>query len=451
MLRSDRVKSLDPDVLNRIKEQYDNLPYPQIPIEKIPQGDDALDKLFIHNLVTSHYLRYQAVIDPSEKLILDAGCGSGYKSLVLAMANPGAKIVGVDISDASVDFAKTRLQHHGFDNAEFYAMPLEELPSLGMKFDYINCDEVLYILPNPLEGLQALQSVLTETGIIRGNFHSALQRHNYYRAQALFKMMGLMEDNPEDLEVEIVIEVMKALKDEVDLKTDSWQPHWEELENKSGVLMNHLLQGDRGFTIPDVFSMLKATNLDFISMVKWRHWEINDLFKDADDLPPFLAMSLPNISVEERLRFFELLHPVHRLIDFWCAHPGTTPTPMSPNTWNTEQWNRARVHLHPQLQHPKIKAEVLETIDKRQSLDLRQYLRLPSKTPVTINYLDAACLLPLWDHSQTFTTLLSRRLTLSPINPLTLEPMENITVFQELKNLLSHLEVFLYLLIESDA
>ena len=443
------MKILDPETLEKIKEQYDSLPYPQIPLEKTPRDDKVFDTLFIHNLVTPYYLRYQTVIDTSGKLILDAGCGSGYNSLVLAIANPGAKVIGVDVSEASVDFAKTRLEHHGIDNAEFHVMRLEDVPSLGLKFDYINCDEVLYMVPNPVECLQALKDVLADTGIIRGNFHSELQRHDYYRAQALFKMMGLMDDNPEDLEVELVIEVMKSLKDEVDLKRKAWNPDLEKLENKEAILMNHMIQGDRGFIIPEVFSMLDTTHLDFISMVAWRHWEINDLFKDVDELPPFLALSLPEISVEERLRLFELLHPAHRLIDFWCAHPRTTtPLPMSPNMWAPRQWQQARISLHPQLAHTKVKEAVLEAIDKRKSLDLRQYLLKSSQTPVMIDYVDAACLLPLWEHSQTFTDLLSRRLMLSPINPLTLEPMNEVKVAQDLQSVLLKLEVFLYVLIE---
>ena len=40
-------------------------------------------------MVTPYYLRNQKVIETKEKIILDAGCGSGYTSLVLAEANPG--------------------------------------------------------------------------------------------------------------------------------------------------------------------------------------------------------------------------------------------------------------------------------------------------------------------------------------------------------------------------
>lgn len=134
--------------LEKMRQQFDEAPYPNVPLEECANKDD-LNLLYFHNLITAFYVRNQQVISTEGKLILDAGCGTGYTSLTLATANPGAKIVGVDLSPASVDLAQKRFAYHGLDNAEFFAISIEELPSLGMQFDYINADEVLYLLPNP--------------------------------------------------------------------------------------------------------------------------------------------------------------------------------------------------------------------------------------------------------------------------------------------------------------
>ncbi len=91
------------DLREKIRQQYDSGPYPRTRLEESLKNDANL--LYIHNLVNSYYLRNQKVIKTKGKLVLDAGCGSGYTSLTLAEANPGAKIVGVDISDKSVDIA----------------------------------------------------------------------------------------------------------------------------------------------------------------------------------------------------------------------------------------------------------------------------------------------------------------------------------------------------------
>ncbi|MGF1676233.1 MAG: class I SAM-dependent methyltransferase, partial [Rivularia sp. (in: cyanobacteria)] len=338
------------DLVEKIRQQFDSAPYPRISVDESPK--DKPNLLYIHNLVTAYYLRNQKVIDTKGKVILDAGCGSGYKSLVLAQANPGAKIIGVDISEASVKLAQQRLEYHGFDNTEFHVSFLEDLPKLGMKFDYINCDDVLYLLPDAVAGLQAMKSVLQPNGIIRVNLHSSLQRANFFRAQNLFKFMGLMDDNPEDMEIGIVQEIMNALKDGVSLKAQTWNPKYQEDNAKDLILANQLLVGDKGATIPEFFSLLKAANLEFINMVNWRQWDLMGLFKEPDDLPAFLGMSLPELSTEEKLNLFELFHPVHRLLDLWCGNPDQQQSFVSVEEWTNSNWEGAKVHLHPQLKTP---------------------------------------------------------------------------------------------------
>ena len=212
----------------KIRQQFDAVTYPRTPVEKSPQNDYEL--LFLHNLITPYYLRNQKVIETKGKVILDAGCGSGYKALVLAMANPGAQIVGIDISEKSVELARQRLQYHGFDNAEFHVLPIEELPSLGLEFDYINNDEVLYLFPDIVVGLQAMKSVLKPDGIIRTNLHSSLQRHAIFRVQEMFQMMGLMNENPGEMEMEVARETFDALKDSIILKRQIWNPEMAKNE-----------------------------------------------------------------------------------------------------------------------------------------------------------------------------------------------------------------------------
>lgn len=84
------------ELFEKVRKQFDSAPYPRIPLEQSPK--DSSDILFIHNLATPYYLKNQEVVSTQGKLILDAGCGTGYKSLVLAEANPGAQIIGVDLS-----------------------------------------------------------------------------------------------------------------------------------------------------------------------------------------------------------------------------------------------------------------------------------------------------------------------------------------------------------------
>ena len=330
------MQSQASELLDKIRQQFDSCPYPRTPLEKSPKDNHNL--LYIHNLVTPYYLRNQKVIETKGKIILDAGCGSGYKSLVLAEANPGAKIVGIDISEESVKLARQRLEYNGFDNVEFYVLSIEDLPRLDWQFDYINCDELLYLFPDTAVALKAMKAVLKPDGIIRSNLHSSIQRFRYFHAQQAFKMMGLMDENPEELEIEIVRDTMNALKDKVNLKATTWNYKYEGEEGKEGILMNYLFQGDKGYTITDMFTALRAADLELVSMVNWRQWDLMDLFKDPDDLPTFLGMSLPDTSREERLQLFELLHPINRLLDFWCCHPNQAQSFAPIAEWTDSDW-----------------------------------------------------------------------------------------------------------------
>jgi 2-polyprenyl-3-methyl-5-hydroxy-6-metoxy-1,4-benzoquinol methylase len=434
------------ELIEKIRQQFDKAPYPKIPLDHSPKTD--YQSLYIHNLVTAYYLRNQKVIDTEGKVILDAGCGSGYKSLMLAEANPGAKIIGVDISEESVKLARQRLQYHGFNNTDFYAIPLEDLPDLGLKFDYINCDDVLYLVPDPVVGLKALQAVLKPDGIIRANLHSSLQRASYYAVQKVFKIMGLLEENPREMEIGIAKEIIEELQDNVAIKARTWNLPVEK--NEEWLLANYLIQGDKGYTIPEVFAALREANLEFISMVNWRQWELADLFKNPENLPAFLAMSLPDLPVEIRLHLFELLHPVNRLIDFWCGHPNQAHSFREVYEWTQSDWQQVRVYLHPQLKTPQLKNDLVNAITNHKVFEISRYVSLPTLVPITVDSMMAACLLPLWetDRPQSVMSLVERWLKLRPLHPITLEQAKPEKAFEEVKELLSSLEVFLYILFE---
>lgn len=437
-----------------VQKQYDTIPYPNIPIDKSPKDD--YNALFIHNLVTPYYLYRQRVADTADKLILDVGCGSGFTTLTLALANPNARIVAIDLSAESLKFAEKRLKHHGFDNVEYHQIPLEDIASLGYHYDYINCNDVLYLCDNPREALRSLQSVLKPEGIIRGNFHSYYQRFYIYLAQELFRCLGLLEDNPGDFEIGVVAETFQNLKPDVILRRNASIG----LENKGidlgdvnikqRVLNNILLQGDKGYNIPQVFEMLREAKLQFLSMTDWRHWEVRDLFQDKNKIPTTWEFVLENATEEERLHLFELLHPGHRLIDFWCVNEGSI-SPIKPvSQWEDDDWEKATIYLHPQLKTTAVKEDLLETVKKQQPWEISKYITQPAAGPVYISHNQAAALLPLFNNSLSFLELVDYWQKIQPINLITGETKTKEEAREEVKTLLKQLETFLYVLVEKN-
>jgi ubiquinone/menaquinone biosynthesis C-methylase UbiE len=440
-----------PELLEKIRQQFDFGPYPRIPIETSPTGD--YNSLFIHNALTAFYVRDQRIVESRDLTILDVGCGTGYKTLTLAKANPGARIVGVDLSPKSIELAQKRLEFHNIENFECHVLDLEQLPELGLKFDYINCDELLYLFPDIATALAAMGQVLKPDGIIRSNLHSALQRATYFRAQELFGFMGLMDGNPEEFEIQCVIDMIKALKDGVEIKGKVVlkEGDFDKPEVAEGILMNYLFQGDKGYRIGDLFDGLRSANLEFISMVDWRQWELLDLFKSDDAIPAVLAMGLEDADMETRLHLYELMNPVKRLLDFWCGHPvdqEESPTPLA--LWKAAQWSQARVRLHPQLMVEAVKNDLMEAIRSRSRFEISRYISTSVTAPISLDPGVATCLLPLWEGEQSIHVLADRLWRSQPVDLVTLEPIDQAAAFGGVKSLLQSLEIPLYVLLRSD-
>ncbi len=410
------------EMLEKIRQQFNEAPYPNVPLEQSPLNDR--ERLYSHCLVTGYYRKNQHIISTHDKLILDVGCGSGYKSLILAAANPGARIVGIDISEISVDLASKRLAHYGFENYEFHVMDVANLPQLGRQFDYINCDEVLYLLTDPIAGLKTMGAVLKKTGVLRVNFHSALQRHLYHQAQEFAQMVGIMDESRET-SIALFREFMAALRPAVTIKAQTWSPPYQTDDGL--VLANHLLRGDKGWTIPQFFSALSKAGLEFISMVEWERWNLLTLFEDLEEVPVGVAIALAGASPEEQLHMYELLNSkFNRLLDLWCGHPDDSADPIPLEHWTTEQWQSSRIALHPQIATEQLQQNLTESVITMTVTDLNRICD-KSVSPVLVNGLLASCLLQLFNGPTEFSAIVEQWRKIQPVNLLTLAP----TTYQE--------------------
>ena len=86
----------------------------------------------------------QAVLDAVGDVdgldVLDAGCGEGYMSRLLA--ERGARAVGVDVSDSLVDYARKHEDAARLGVA-YTVASLENLPYEDNSFDVVVCNHVL--------------------------------------------------------------------------------------------------------------------------------------------------------------------------------------------------------------------------------------------------------------------------------------------------------------------
>ncbi|WP_423937364.1 class I SAM-dependent methyltransferase [Candidatus Deferrimicrobium sp.] len=103
---------------------------------------------------------------PAGSNVLEAGCGVGAQTIILARNSPNAKFTAIDQSEESLRAARDRVLSQGFTNVTFHQSDIFHLPYEDNSFDHLFICFVLEHLPNPIEALLCLRRVLKKGGTI---------------------------------------------------------------------------------------------------------------------------------------------------------------------------------------------------------------------------------------------------------------------------------------------
>jgi len=108
-------------------------------------------------------LRYvENAVGLRDAQVLDVGCGGGILSE--AMARSGARVIGIDLSQAVLDVAELHALE-GKLAIEYRAIAAEELAAARPgSFDLVTCMEMLEHVPDPAKALAALGSLVKPGG-----------------------------------------------------------------------------------------------------------------------------------------------------------------------------------------------------------------------------------------------------------------------------------------------
>jgi ubiquinone/menaquinone biosynthesis C-methylase UbiE len=104
-------------------------------------------------------------VSPGDR-VLDAGCGSGAISRLIARTYPRADVVGVDLREQYLDFARIRARAENFQNVTFRAADVFDLPFPAATFDVVWTKYLLQWLKEPERALKELKRVTRPGGII---------------------------------------------------------------------------------------------------------------------------------------------------------------------------------------------------------------------------------------------------------------------------------------------
>lgn len=99
------------------------------------------------------------MIEETSSRVLDIGCASGWLTARVVQILPGAGVIGLDVSQKMINYAKTR-----YPQIVFICADAHQLPFPDESFDLIICSETLEHVVDPLRVLSEIRRCLSPNG-----------------------------------------------------------------------------------------------------------------------------------------------------------------------------------------------------------------------------------------------------------------------------------------------
>lgn len=248
----------DGNYLPKVREQYEQYPYP----ERNPEDERK-------RLIVSHLTRLDAVNHDCFRgrqdfennfRVLIAGGGTGDSLIAWAeqlRTKRGARVTYLDMSTTSSEIARKRASVRGLQNIDWIHDSLLNLPNMGLEpFDFIDCSGVLHHLQDPDAGLKALRSVLKPGGAMTLMVYATYGRTGIYQVQNLMRLIN-DEHDAGSVKIRNTREVLSSLP----------AGHWfnagqrflgayGDISNDAGTFDLFLHTQDRAYTILEVHDWL---------------------------------------------------------------------------------------------------------------------------------------------------------------------------------------------------
>ncbi|MFC5743258.1 methyltransferase regulatory domain-containing protein [Dyella tabacisoli] len=175
-------------MVEQISKAYDDLPYTS---SAFPQSTPE------HLRATAHLFGLDA--PPLEHArVLELGCAAGGNIIPFAIRHPGAKVVGVDLSQVQIKAGQRAIQAMGLDNIHLIHSSINDLDKNFGQFDYIICHGVYSWVPEEVREaiLRVSQACLSPEGLayISYNVYPGWKAKEIVRDAMLLR--GGTRDNP---------------------------------------------------------------------------------------------------------------------------------------------------------------------------------------------------------------------------------------------------------------
>jgi len=307
-----------------VRHQYERWPYPPPPAEDLTAMPQYLR---VYQALRDLAPRFWPAGVPREDMdILVAGCGTVAAACV-AQNFPQCRVVGIDISRASLDFEEKLKARHHLENLTLVHCPIEDAASLGKSFDYILCQGVLHHTESPVAALRVLGGLLAIEGVMRVALYGKYPREQVYAFQELFRVMGLSQNEES---VAVVRETLSILPPGHPLQ--SYLRLAKDQCTDSGIVDTYLNRRDRPYTVPDCLALVAEAGLVF------QGWDVNfDYYPDGPLCGnPSLRHRLSALKDEEAWQAMEIISGSMRMHEFHVCRPERDPATYR-IPWNSEK------------------------------------------------------------------------------------------------------------------
>ena len=164
------LTSVEDEVSRQVRQQYEENPYPRwVEVGRIVKPTTL--QAWLPTLAPG--------AGPQESTggdILVAGCGTGQQAIETALMFPNARVLAIDLSLASLAYAKRKSRALGLKNVEYAHADILRLGGIDRTFDLIESTGVLHHLGDPVAGLRVLIKLLRPRGLMHLGFYSEAGR-----------------------------------------------------------------------------------------------------------------------------------------------------------------------------------------------------------------------------------------------------------------------------------
>lgn len=239
-------------VADQVRDFYDAHPYPA-PVNSLDDyrrrwASEARRRADYHLFFPDR--AYQEA-----QTILVAGCGTS-QAAKYALRYPAARVVGIDVSQTSIQHTEALKQQYRLANLELQLLALEQVGALQCRFDRIICTGVLHHLPDPQAGLTALREVLEPDGAMHLMVYASYGRSGIYMLQEYARRLGLGHS---EAEIKDLANTLMALPlDHPLARLLAESPDFRRPDTLADALLNPM---DRAYTVPQLFEFLECCGL----------------------------------------------------------------------------------------------------------------------------------------------------------------------------------------------